>query len=102
MIRSQPRRSLMLQATFPTPTENASATVLPTAHELEGVFRRKYGTPEGVGWLPQRRFRFGYYLPAEIYEALVAKLVVSGCVWLDVGGGDAVFPHNPGLARELA
>jgi 2-polyprenyl-3-methyl-5-hydroxy-6-metoxy-1,4-benzoquinol methylase len=36
-----------------------------------------------------------------VYEALVAKHVVDGCSWLDVGGGRAIFPENPSLARDL-
>ena len=27
--------------------------------------------------------------------------MAPGCAWLDVGGGHAIFPQNPGLAREL-
>lgn len=76
--------------------------ILPSAAELEALFRQKHGDPAAVGWAPRRRFRFGYYLPADVYEAVVRKLVAPGCAWLDVGGGHDIFPDNPGLARELA
>jgi SAM-dependent methyltransferase len=79
-----------------------SSEDLPTRQELEALFRQKYGPPESMGWSPRRRQRFGYFLPADVYEALVDKLVAPGCEWLDVGGGHAIFPHNRGLARELA
>jgi SAM-dependent methyltransferase len=77
------------------------STAFPTLQELKSLFVQKYGSPEKVGWAPRRRFRFGYYLPADVYECLVGKLVAPGCVWLDVGGGHAVFPSNPELARDL-
>ena len=83
-------------------TGQATDDVLPTPQELEAPFRQKYGALEGVGWAPRRRFRFGYYLPADVYESLVGKLIVPGSAWLDVGGGHAIFPENPGLARQLA
>ena len=75
--------------------------LLPTPAEMAVLFRQKFGDPDAVGWAPRRRFRFGYYLPADVYEALVSKLVVPGCAWLDVGGGHAIFPENPRLARDL-
>ena len=83
-------------------TPPVTADALPTRQELETLFAQKHGPPEAVGWAPRRRLHFGYFLPADIYEALVEKLVLPGCAWLDVGGGHAVFPENPGLARRLA
>jgi len=73
----------------------------PSRVELEQFFLQKYGKPEEVGWAPRRRFRFGYYLPADIYEVVVGKLIGAGCAWIDVGGGRHVFPENPTLARLL-
>src|SRR5262245_45835087 len=73
----------------------------PTPQELELLFLQKHGSLERVGWAPKRRFRFRYFLPAEVYEAIVYKLVLPGCVWLDVGGGHAPFCDNPSLSREL-
>jgi len=54
-----------------------------------------------MGWAPRRRLRIGYYLPAEVYEGTLDKLVAPDNRWLDVGGGHSIFPQNPGLAREL-
>ena len=75
---------------------------LPAGSELEQLFLQKYGDPQRTGWAPRRRRRFGYALPADVYEALVSKLVTPGCRWIDVGGGHDVFPENPALARSLA
>lgn len=75
---------------------------MPSRAELETLFRQKHGNPETTGWGPKRRFGFGYYNPADVYESLVSKLVFPGCTWLDVGGGDAIFPENAELARQLA
>jgi SAM-dependent methyltransferase len=74
---------------------------LPTRKELDAVFLLKHGSPETTGWAPQRRYRNGYFTPADVYETLVARFVQPGIRWLDVGGGHAVFPDNPRLARQL-
>jgi SAM-dependent methyltransferase len=55
-----------------------------------------------MGWGPKRRFALACYLPADVYEAAVAKNVAPGCAWIDIGAGRAIFPENDGLARELA
>jgi SAM-dependent methyltransferase len=70
--------------------------------ELDAVFQEKYGSSGAVGWNPERRRRFGYFLPADVYECTVAKYVREGCDWVDVGGGHQIFPENPTLARRLA
>ncbi len=69
--------------------------------DLEALFAQKYGAPETTGWAPRRRFRFGYYLPADAYECLVSQNVAAGCSWLDVGGGHSIFPNNTELASTL-
>lgn len=74
----------------------------PSESELEILFHQKYGSPVEAGWSPRQRHRFGYYLPADVYEALVARLIVPGSNWLDVGGGHEIFPENPALAHALA
>ena len=74
----------------------------PSESELATLFRQKYGSPTATGWSPRQRYRFGYYLPADVYEALLARVIVPGCHWLDVGGGHHIFPENPSLARMLA
>jgi 2-polyprenyl-3-methyl-5-hydroxy-6-metoxy-1,4-benzoquinol methylase len=55
----------------------------------------------GIGWRPRLRERYGYFLPEHYYEAVVEQLVTSGCRWLDVGGGKAIFPLGPRLSQEL-
>lgn len=79
-----------------------ATTLLPTKPELEALFLLKHGSLKTVGWAPRRRFRFGYFFPTDVYECLIGKLVVPGITWLDVGGGNAIFPENPRLAQELA
>ena len=73
-----------------------------TDQELEAFFLQKYGKLSEIGWSPKIRYEFKYYLPGDIYEALVGKLVRPGISWIDIGGGNAIFPHNPVLSRELA
>lgn len=75
-------------------TENRTA-------QLKRLFVQKHGQPETTGWAPRRRYRFEYYLPADIYEWVVDSQVTKGCVWLDVGGGRSIFPENPELAKTL-
>ncbi len=70
--------------------------------ELPALFEEKYGQTGVIGWGPARRRRAGYYQPADLFEATVAKYVTAGCAWVDVGGGHQIFPENPALARRLA
>ncbi len=74
---------------------------LPSHTELEELFLQKYGSPQTVGWSARRRWDSRYYLPADVYEALVKQVVFEGCKWIDVGGGRDVFPENPSLAETL-
>lgn len=74
----------------------------PSELELAAVFRNKYGAPANAGWSPRQRHKFGYHLPADVYEALLARVIVPGCEWLDVGGGHQIFPANPQLAQSLS
>jgi 2-polyprenyl-3-methyl-5-hydroxy-6-metoxy-1,4-benzoquinol methylase len=69
--------------------------------DLDAVFQDKYGQADAIGWNPARRQRAGYYLPADLFEATVARYVTPGCAWLDVGGGRQIFPENPILASRL-
>ena len=55
-----------------------------------------------MGWLPRLHQRFGYFTPDEYYEAMVAKLVVRGRTWVDLGCGRDLFPHNQKLAAILS
>jgi SAM-dependent methyltransferase len=79
----------------------AADPYLPAQSDLEALFAQKYGEPSTTGWAPRRRRRYGYYLPADVYEAIVAKCVRDGSRWIDVGGGHNIFPDNPRLARAL-
>jgi 2-polyprenyl-3-methyl-5-hydroxy-6-metoxy-1,4-benzoquinol methylase len=86
---------------MPLPTETG-AYHRPTDVELAQLFLQKYGRVTEVGWSPRQRHQFGYYLPADVYEALLTRVIVPGCHWLDVGGGHHIFPENAGLSRTLA
>ena len=71
-------------------------------NELFELFKIKYGDPERTGWSPKQRLKFGYFQPADNYEALINKLVSTSTDWVDVGGGSAVFPHNEKLSTMLS
>ena len=73
-----------------------------TAQDLQELFLLKHGDPGRTGWSPRRRLRFGYYQPADYYEALVNKLVTAKTDWIDIGGGAALFPHNRPLSQLLS
>jgi SAM-dependent methyltransferase len=77
--------------------------MFPARTDLEELVVQKYGNERGevTGWGPRQRSRFGYYLPGDVYEALIGRLVFPGCSWIDIGGGRQVFPDNPRLATEL-
>jgi SAM-dependent methyltransferase len=74
----------------------------PSPADICCVFLDKHGSKGQLGWSPARRLKAGYYLPAEIYEATVAKHAFPGCTWIDVGGGHSLFPENRNLALTLA
>ena len=72
------------------------------ARELKEVVELKWGTdPTRLGWCPRRGLEWGYYTPAEFYEAIVNRLVTPRTRWLDVGGGHDLFPDNTPLAGRL-
>lgn len=75
---------------------------LTTDRERQRAFERKYGAPAERGWSAAMRWRYGYYLPSDLYEALVEKIATAAMRWIDVGGGASPFTHNPALARELS
>jgi hypothetical protein len=39
------------------------------------ILALKYGPPEGMGWSPALRSRFGYRTPDDWYEALLFGLI---------------------------
>ncbi len=74
-----------------------------TTSELRDVFRDKYGRDlQAMQWGPRTRARFGHFTPDDYYEAVVSRLITTGCAWLDVGSGRNVFPGNRQLAQTLA
>lgn len=73
-----------------------------TPQELEEIFKSKYGSLETTGWSPRRKHRFGFYSPADHYEALINKLADAKTDWIDVGGGKALFPNDPALSGLVA
>jgi 2-polyprenyl-3-methyl-5-hydroxy-6-metoxy-1,4-benzoquinol methylase len=75
---------------------------LPDASSLRQMFHRRYGPQHALGWGPRLRQSCNYYTPDDIYESLVAGLIVKGMSWLDVGCGRELFPNNLGLAEILS
>jgi len=74
----------------------------PSSVELREIFDIKYAAGPKLGWGPKMRFAFGYFTPDDHYEAIVSRLVTSGCDWADVGCGRDMFPINPPLAERLS
>ena len=74
----------------------------PTREELVKVFVQKYGEIENLNWSPALRWKFDYFNPDDVYEALMANIVTESTTWLDVGCGRNIFPSNHKLSRILA
>lgn len=75
---------------------------LPDAQTLRQMTELRYGPPERQGWGPALRDAYDYRTPDDVYEALIAGLVVPGANWLDVGCGRELFPDNQALAAVLS
>ena len=75
---------------------------VPTHQELVDVFIQKYGEIAHLNWSPALRWKFGYFNPDDVYEALMSKLVTERTTWLDVGCGRNIFPSNHKLSQILA
>jgi SAM-dependent methyltransferase len=90
-----------MRPTQPTHAEHSRHLHI-TSQELYELFLLKHGDPVRSGWSPRRRLSFGYYEPADYYEALVHKLVTTETDWVDVGGGGALFPDNRPLSQLLS
>ena len=69
--------------------------------ELDSVARSRFGDPANTGPLPRLWYSIRYFIPDVFYEAMIAKLVVPGTVWLDVGCGRDLFPCNQQLAQAI-
>ena len=76
--------------------------VPPSHQELVETFKQKYGDISDLGWSPALRWKFNYFNPDDVYEALMAKIVTGTTRWLDVGCGRNIFPSNHQLSRILA
>lgn len=74
----------------------------PTRQELADTFTQKYGEIENLNWSPALRWKFNYFNPDDVYEALMEKIVTKNSIWLDVGCGRNIFPSNQKLSRILA
>jgi SAM-dependent methyltransferase len=75
---------------------------LPDATSLRQMSDFRYGPVDRRGWGPSLRAAYGHYTPDDVYEALVAGIVVPGVAWLDVGSGRHMFPNNKALAGALS
>ncbi len=84
------------------PSEDNRQVSWPREQDVDHLFRKHYGDPGRHGWRVRMRRRFGYFSPDEWYEAVVDRLVTTGCRWVDVGGGKSIFPENEELSRDLA
>src|SRR5690349_2072270 len=93
--------SLLFRSELVHMTKDHRNIRMPSIDDLDRWFQRKYAS-SGMGWAPRRRHRFGYYLPADIYETCLEKEIFNGCSWIDVGGGQSIFPENLALGRCLA
>lgn len=81
---------------------SAGENVTLDENDLAALYDGKFGVKPDLGPGPKLNKSMGYYSPDIYYEALVAKLVNSGCEWLDVGCGRDIFPHNRDLASHLS
>ncbi len=74
----------------------------PTQQELAATFVQKYGEIANLNWSPALRWKFDYFNPDDVYEALMDKIVTEKTTWLDIGCGRNIFPSNQKLSRILA
>ena len=66
------------------------------------LFELSYGPVHPRAWGVKLRRKFDYFTPDEHYEAAVEGIVGNLTEWLDVGGGNTIFPSNPNLSRLLS
>jgi len=71
-------------------------------NDLYNIFIMRHNDLDKGGWSPKRRRKFNYYLPSEYYEAILNQLILKDTCWLDVGGGDSLFPDNKKLSILLS
>jgi SAM-dependent methyltransferase len=87
-----------LGGSFPS----VAADSLPTREDILRLLTLKHEDPRQEGWAVRSRYRFGYFIPDDVYMAVVERHVTERTRWLDVGGGRNVLPFHRALARVLA
>ena len=55
-----------------------------------------------LGWRAQKKVDAQYLSPEEWYQSIVESLVDVNTAWIDIGGGQFLFPDNHTLAAQLA
>lgn len=81
---------------------STAADSLPTTEDVLRLLTLKHEDPQQEGWAVRARYRHGYFIPDDIYTAVVERHVTAHARWLDVGGGRSVFPFHRALAKILA
>ncbi|HYO14786.1 MAG TPA: class I SAM-dependent methyltransferase [Thermoanaerobaculia bacterium] len=87
-----------LEGSFPS----VAADSLPTREDILRLLTLKHEDPQQEGWAVRARYRHGYFIPDDVYMAVVERHVTERTRWLDVGGGRNVLPFHRTLARVLA
>ncbi len=70
--------------------------------ELDATVLSTVEAPEQLGWGQKRRLRYSYYRPGEYYAGIVGKCLKDGDSWLDVGGGNRLFPGHRALEERMS
>ena len=63
---------------------------------------RLYPENRPLGWRAQKKVDAEYHSPEEWYQSIVESLVDANTAWIDIGGGQFLFPDNQALAAQLA
>lgn len=69
---------------------------------LRAIVELRHGDLTRAGWAVKLRDKFDYFTPDVYYETAVEQLVPQGGAWIEIGGGNAIFPNNKRLAEQLA
>lgn len=75
---------------------------MPTHGQMRERLVQQYGDLSRHGWRVRQKWRFQYFSPELWYEAVVDGLVNGETTWIDIGGGNAVFPASKTLSKTLA
>ncbi len=63
---------------------------------------RIYPDNRPLGWRARKKVDAKYHSPEEWYQSIVEALVTENTTWVDIGGGQFLFPDNQALAAQLA